>query len=71
MSVQKTALYIEENLRKAAIPGTERCEQCSACIVQCPEDALYFTSGNGNVIIPDIIRKYKLNMMGSRLVKKL
>ena len=67
----RNCFIMEENLRKAAMPGAERCVQCSACIVQCPEDALYFASGTGNTLMPDIIRKYKLNMMGSRLVKKV
>ncbi len=55
--------------RKAVITGSERCVQCSACIVQCPEDALYFASPLGKVLMPDTIRMYKLNMMGSRLKK--
>lgn len=58
---------IEGKPKKAVTAGAERCVQCSACIVQCPADALYFASGSGNVILPDIIRKYKLNMMGGRL----
>ncbi|MCD6122547.1 MAG: 4Fe-4S binding protein [Spirochaetales bacterium] len=66
----RNCFIIEEKLKKAVITGTERCVQCSACIVQCPTDALYFTSRSGNFIMPETIRKYKLNMMGSRLAKK-
>jgi len=67
----RNCFTIEEKLQKALIAGPERCVQCSACIVQCPVDALYFASNKGNVIMPDTIRKFKLNMMGSRLAKKV
>ncbi len=53
----------------AVIPRSERCVQCGACIVQCPFDALYFQSPKGEIIPPDIIRKFKLNLLGTRLVK--
>lgn len=45
------------------------CIQCGACVVQCPFDALSFESPTGEVIPPETIRKYKLNLMGSRCVK--
>ena len=48
---------------------TDRCIRCGACIVQCPFDALCFESPEGKIILPETIRKYKLNLMGSRLVK--
>jgi ferredoxin len=41
---------------------------CGACIVQCPVDALCFTSDDGKEITPAITRKYKLNLMGKRKV---
>ena len=35
----------------------------------CPFDTLYFRSPKGEVILPETIRKFKLNLMGKRLVK--
>jgi ferredoxin len=40
--------------------------QCGACIVQCPFDALYFASPNGDVVAPDTVRRFKLNLLGNR-----
>jgi len=45
------------------------CVQCGACIVQCPFDALQFESPDGRVITPETVRKFKLNLMGQRLVE--
>ncbi|NOY10343.1 MAG: copper oxidase [Spirochaetes bacterium] len=59
---------IDTNLQKAVITSGNLCVQCGACIVQCPVDALSFTSPDGRMIPPETIRKYKLNMMGKRLV---
>jgi len=53
----------------ALMPRADRCVQCGACIVQCPFDALYFESPRGEIIYPDVIRKFKLNLLGNRLVK--
>lgn len=53
----------------ASIPRRGRCVQCGACIVQCPFDALYFKSPKGEAIYPETIRRYKLNLIGKRLVK--
>ncbi len=53
----------------ATMPQAERCVQCGACIVQCPFDALYFRSPQGGIIPPEDIRRFKLNIMGKRLVK--
>ncbi|MBU0703120.1 MAG: 4Fe-4S binding protein [Chloroflexi bacterium] len=50
----------------ATLPHTDRCEQCGACIVQCPTDALTFTTPDGEQIPPEVIRRYKLNLMGLR-----
>jgi ferredoxin len=52
----------------AAMPHSARCEQCGACIVQCPVDALAFISPGGERIPPEDIRRYKLNMMGRRRI---
>ncbi|OLS29396.1 MAG: Acetyl-CoA decarbonylase/synthase complex subunit gamma [Candidatus Heimdallarchaeota archaeon LC_2] len=51
------------------IPRIDDCVQCGACIVQCPEDALYFKNSKGEIIQADIIRKYKLNLLGKRASK--
>ena len=50
----------------AALPHADRCEQCGACIVQCPTDALAFLIPSGERIPPETIRRYKLNLMGHR-----
>jgi NAD-dependent dihydropyrimidine dehydrogenase PreA subunit len=53
----------------ARIKRADKCVQCGACIVQCPFDAIYFKSLKGEIIPPEIIRKFKLNLLGKRLVK--
>jgi len=60
---------VDKERHITTMPGAERCVQCGACIIQCPLDALYFESLGGKVISPEIIRKFKLNMLGKRLVK--
>ena len=45
------------------------CVQCGACIVQCPFDALHFQHPDGGVIEPETIRRFKLNLVGKRLVR--
>jgi len=55
--------------RSASIPRLDECVQCGACIVQCPFDALYFQSPKGEILSPESIREYKLNLIGKRLVK--
>jgi NAD-dependent dihydropyrimidine dehydrogenase PreA subunit len=52
--------------KKISIQGIIRCIKCGACIVQCPNDALGFKSGHGTIVPPDIIRKFKLNLLGKR-----
>ncbi|MHA1505819.1 MAG: 4Fe-4S dicluster domain-containing protein [Candidatus Asgardarchaeia archaeon] len=60
---------IDEDRHVAMIARSERCIQCGACIVQCPFDTLYFKNPEGKMIPPEIIRKFKLNLIGKRLVK--
>lgn len=60
---------IDKKKNIATIPRSANCVQCGACIVQCPCDALYFQSPSGEMITPESIRKFKLNLMGKRLVK--
>jgi len=60
---------VDRNRHIATIPRAGRCVQCGACIVQCTFDALYFESPKGKVIHPETIRRFKLNLIGKRLVK--
>jgi ferredoxin len=49
-----------------SMPRAVHCEQCGACIVQCPVDALAFITPGGERVPPENIRRYKLNLMGER-----
>lgn len=60
---------LDKSRHIATILRADRCVQCGACIVQCPFDALHFESPRGEIILPEDIRRFKLNMMGKRLVK--
>jgi ferredoxin len=57
---------VDTEQRCATLPGAARCVQCGACIVQCPLDALSFHSPGGDVVGPETIRKFKLNLLGQR-----
>jgi ferredoxin len=52
----------------ARLVQIENCVQCGACVVQCPFDALYFRAPDGSVVSPQTIRRFKLNLIGKRLV---
>ncbi len=60
---------IDCDRRLALLPHAERCVQCGACIVQCPCDALYFRSPQGEVVAAETVRKLKLNLLGTRTRK--
>lgn len=60
---------VDHDRRMAELPGIDRCVQCGACIVQCPFDALYFRAPTGDVVTPETIRRFKLNLLGNRMVK--
>ncbi|GBE56033.1 ferredoxin-3 [archaeon BMS3Bbin16] len=60
---------VDRNRHIATMPGADKCVQCGACIVQCPFDALYFKSPKDEIIPPETIRRFKLNLIGKRLVK--
>ena len=60
---------VDRNRHIATMPRAGRCVQCGACIVQCAFDALYFKSPKGEIIPPETIRRFKLNLIGRRLVK--
>ena len=57
---------VDKRRHTAKIQPAQSCVQCGACLVQCPFDALSFRSADGKVILPETIRKYKLNLMGKR-----
>jgi ferredoxin len=65
----RNCFEVDKERQTAKIPRISDCVRCGACIVQCPLDAIYFKSPNGDIIPPDTIRKFKLNIMGKRLVK--
>lgn len=57
-----------DDVRKVDLVHDERCVRCGACVVQCPQDALAFRDAEGQMIEPDVIRRYKLNLLGQRTV---
>ncbi len=57
-----------EERRIVDLAHDERCIRCGACVVQCPVDALAFEADDGRRIEPDAIRRYKLNLLGRRVV---
>jgi len=63
----RNCFEMDSKTNKVTMPRNEYCVKCSACIVQCPFDALYFENPAGKIIQPDSIRKYKLNLMGRRI----
>ena len=62
----KDVFEMPEGTRLVRLARSEQCVQCGACIVQCPFDALFFRNPEGDVVSPDAVRTYKLNLMGSR-----
>jgi NAD-dependent dihydropyrimidine dehydrogenase PreA subunit len=62
----RNVFEVNRGRRLATMPRAEQCVQCGACIVQCPFDALHFRSPNGDVLTPDTVRRFKLNMLGNR-----
>ena len=64
----KDVFEIDEERRLATLPRVDECVQCGACIVQCPFDALYFRGPTGDVVEPDTVRRFKLNLLGTRTI---
>jgi NAD-dependent dihydropyrimidine dehydrogenase PreA subunit len=60
------ALPTEDPHGVVLMPHAERCIRCGACIVQCPMDALALVDEAGTRIEPDVLRRYKLNLLGQR-----
>jgi len=54
---------------RATIVDGDACIACAACIVQCPEDALFFTYPDGKVVEPATIRRTRLNLLGKRSIE--
>jgi len=57
---------VYQEKHSAKIVKADQCVQCGACIVQCPTNALAFKNTKGEIINPEIIRRYKLNLLGKR-----
>jgi NAD-dependent dihydropyrimidine dehydrogenase PreA subunit len=64
----KACFEKREGQRKIELAHDDRCIRCGACVVQCPKDALFFQDTNGARIEPEVIRRFKLNLLGSRRV---
>ena len=64
----KDVFEVDHERRLASLERPEECVQCGACIVQCPFDALRFEGPGGEVLEPEVIRQFKLNLIGSRRV---
>ncbi|MEE9281058.1 MAG: HgcAB-like fusion protein [Myxococcota bacterium] len=64
----KRVFELDDARRIATLPRAEECVQCGACVVQCPFDALHFAGSAGEVLMPDTVRRFKLNLMGRRAV---
>lgn len=62
----KNVFEIDHQRRLANLAQPRECVQCGACIVQCPFDALHFERPDGQTIEPATIRRYKLNLLGTR-----
>jgi len=60
---------VDRERRLASLARAHACVQCGACIVQCPFDALHFRHPDGGVTPPETIRRFKLNLVGKRLVR--
>lgn len=56
-----------EDARKVDLAHDERCVKCGACVVQCPQDALYFRDAGGRAVPPAETRRYKLGPLGRRV----
>jgi NAD-dependent dihydropyrimidine dehydrogenase PreA subunit len=65
----RNCYQVDKNRHIATITMASRCVQCGACIVQCPFDALYFKSPKGEIIPPETVRRFKLNLIGKRLLR--
>ena len=58
----------EDHRKKVDLDHPEQCIRCGACIVQCPKDALFLENDRGDRVMPDVIRRFKLNLLGRRAI---
>jgi NAD-dependent dihydropyrimidine dehydrogenase PreA subunit len=65
----KDVFEVDHRRKLALLPRADACVQCGACIVQCPFDALSFRGPEGGVIRPETVRRFKLNLIGTRKVE--
>jgi NAD-dependent dihydropyrimidine dehydrogenase PreA subunit len=65
----KEVFEVDPERRLAELVKPEQCVQCGACIVQCPFDALFFRSPAGAILPPELVRRFKLNLLGRRAVR--
>jgi ferredoxin len=65
----RNCFEVDKMRHTASIISRERCIKCGACIVQCPFNALHFESSEGEIIPPEVTRRFKLDIRGSRLRK--
>jgi NAD-dependent dihydropyrimidine dehydrogenase PreA subunit len=64
----RDVFHVDYERRAAIVAKAEACVQCGACIVQCPCDALHFRSATGAIVPPETVRRFKVNLLGRRLV---
>ncbi len=60
---------MDSRKNRAVLVRGERCVQCGACIVQCRYNAIYFKFPDGRTVQPEVIKKYRLNLMGKRFLR--
>lgn len=65
----EAAFEKQPTIHKVTIARPESCIRCGACLVQCPQDALFFEGPGGRRVGPDVIRRFKLNMLGKRAAR--
>jgi NAD-dependent dihydropyrimidine dehydrogenase PreA subunit len=57
------------DVRQVELAHDDRCVRCGACVVQCPQDALFFEDGEGRRVPPESVRRFKLNLLGRRAIE--
>lgn len=62
----RSCFKVDGKSLKVSMPGAGLCVQCGACIIQCPHDALSFKSPEGEIILPETVRKSSLSLLGKR-----
>lgn len=65
----RNCYHIDQTRHVAEIPRARDCVQCGACVIQCPFDALFFENRKGEQIRSETVRRFKLNLLGTRTVE--